>query len=79
MIDVDNLDLEGACPRCGFVYQFTLKQVWLRDVVICRGCKCNLQLDDHLNTARKARTAIRQAFGELEKSLNSLRTIRLRL
>ena len=27
----------------------------LRDVVICRGCKANIQLDDGMNSVRRAR------------------------
>lgn len=80
MIDLDVIELELTCPRCGFVNDFKFRQARLRDVIICRGCHGNIQLDDQLNTCRKARTAVRRAMQELQESLKSLTgTIRIRI
>jgi hypothetical protein len=47
-------------------------------VVICRGCKSNIQLDDHMNECRKARQSLRRALQRLESSLKEL-TVNIRL
>jgi len=72
MLDLDSLGLDTICPRCGFWNDFTVRQVRLRDAIICRGCHSNIQLDDELNTVRKARTALNRAMRELEDSLKSM-------
>lgn len=72
MFDLDSLGLDSICPRCGFWNGFTVRQVRLRDVIICRGCHSSIQLDDQLNTVRKARIALNRAARELEDSLKSM-------
>jgi len=72
MLDLDSLSLDTVCPRCRFWNDFTVRQVRLRDVIICRGCHSNIQLEDELNTVRKARTAVNRAMRELEDSLKSM-------
>ena len=52
--NLDKIEVEVECPRCGFGNPVWLRQARLRDVVICRGCKANIQLDDGMNTVRKA-------------------------
>ena len=65
MTPLDYIEFDIGCPRCRFSNAVYLKQVVARDVVICRGCKANLQLDDYLNEARRAKR-------QIEASLNSL-------
>jgi hypothetical protein len=72
MFDLDSLGIDSICPRCGFWNDFTVRQVRLRDVIICRGYHISMQLDDQLNTVRKARTALNRATRELEDSLKSI-------
>ncbi len=72
MINIDNETIEFPCPRCGFYNAIVFKQARLRDVIICRGCKSNIQLDDQMNECRKAERAIRKAMQELEKTLKNL-------
>lgn len=80
MINLDRFEFEVECPRCGFATKIFYRDARLRDVVICRGCKANIQLDDHMNECRKARRQINAAMQELEGALASLnKTITLRL
>lgn len=72
MINLDNETIESPCPRCGFYNAIFVKQARLRDVVICRGCKSNIQLDDRMNECRKAERSLRKTLQELEKTLNNL-------
>jgi hypothetical protein len=72
-ISLDTFDADIACPTCKFINTFSFKQARLRDVIICRGCKANIQLDDRMNECRKAERDIRRAFGELTRSLGSLK------
>ena len=72
MINLDNESIEFPCPRCGFYNAIFFRQARLRDVVICRGCKSNIQLDDRMNECLKAERAFRKAMQELEKTLRNL-------
>ena len=42
--------------------------------MICRGCKANIQLDDHMNQCRKARKQFNAAIRELEEAISKLNT-----
>lgn len=72
MIDLDSHEIEFQCPRCNFYNKIWLKQARLRDVVICRGCKSNIRLDDQMNETRKAIRSIRRAMNELEETLKGM-------
>jgi hypothetical protein len=78
MFDLDPLEIEFACPSCGFYNNARLKQVRLNDVLICRGCKGNLQLVDQMGQMDKARRQTRRAVGELEEALSRLGHITLK-
>lgn len=72
MIDLDSLEFDIQCPQCSFFNRIFYRDARLRDVIICRGCKSNIQLDDHMNECRKARKSVAAAFAELQSSLSSL-------
>jgi len=72
VIDIGKHTFEVPCPRCSFYNPFYFHQAVVRDVIICRGCKGNIQLDDHMNECQKAHRAIRRAFRELEQEINKL-------
>jgi len=72
MINIDNETIEFPCPHCGFYNAIFFKQARLRDVIICRGCKSNIQLDDQMNECRKVQRAFRRAMQELGKTLKNL-------
>lgn len=78
----DNMNLgwhkiEIQCPGCGFYNEVFLKQVRHRDIIICRGCKANIHLDDQMNECRKAIRSINQAIRQLEDLQNTTLTIQL--
>lgn len=81
MIDLDRFNFEVECPKCSFATRILYRDARLRDVVICRGCKANIQLDDHMNECRKARRQVRAAMQELEVTIAKLNntTVTLRL
>jgi len=72
MINIDKIPIEFSCPHCGFYNVIFFKQARLRDVIICRGCKYNIQLDDQMNECRKAKRRITDAMKEMNKALNDL-------
>lgn len=78
MFNLDKHAIDFPCPHCGFYNSIFFIQAQLRDVVICRGCKSNIQLDDHMNECRKARQSLRRALQRLESSLKEL-TVNIRL
>lgn len=71
-MDIDKFDIEVDCPGCGFANQIRLGQARLRDVVICRGCKANIQLDDGMNTVRKARQSIRSSLRQFQDTIDRI-------
>lgn len=79
MIDLDRMPLDVPCPNCKFDNRIFYRQARLRDVTICRGCKANISLDDHMNQCRKARQEVNRAIQELQQTLASLsKTITIR-
>lgn len=77
---IDNVEIDIPCPKCGFFNPIWFRQARLRDVIICRGCKVNIQLDDQMNECRKAERSVRQAFADLQRTFESISrkmTIRL--
>jgi hypothetical protein len=68
-INLDKFEVEVDCPRCNFTNPIWLRQARLRDVVICRGCKANIQLDDSMNSVRKAYRSIRRAMDDLQETV----------
>jgi len=71
VIDLDRVSLDIPCPQCRFENDIIYRQARLRDVLICRGCKANIRLDDHMNQCRKARQEVSRAIQELEQTLAS--------
>ena len=72
LIDIDKFTVDFECPKCGFYNPIFLKQARLRDVIICRGCKANIQLDDQMNECRKATRQVKRSLKKLEDSLGDL-------
>lgn len=72
-MDLDNIKIEVQCPRCNFYNYFFIKQARLRDVIICRGCKSNIHLDDQMNEVRKIVRKFRRQMRELMDSLQDFK------
>lgn len=64
---LDHADLEAPCPRCGFYNRFSFRQARLQDVIICRGCKCNIRLEDHMSQCRQAARKVEESVRELSR------------
>jgi len=69
-MNLDAAGLELECPRCGFVNDFTFGQARLRDVIICRGCKGNIHLDDADGSVQQAKLSIEAAVERLRQALS---------
>jgi len=69
MINLDKLKIEVKCPRCGFYNKIFLRQVRIRSIIICRGCKGNIQIEDYMNEYRKTKRNIAKSVRELEDIL----------
>ena len=76
---IDHVEIDVPCPVCDFTNPASIQQIRTRDVLICRGCKTNVQLDDHMNQARVAERKLRKAMDELLNTLGGLGTIRIEL
>jgi hypothetical protein len=71
MLNLDRHRIEIECPRCRFPARVFLRQVRLCDVVVCGGCKGNIQLIDHMATFRKANRRIMAAMDSLTSALRA--------
>ena len=71
MFDLDCAIIPIECRKCNFLNSVTVRQVRLNDVVICRGCKSNMQLLDYMGTASNAREAIRSSLNIYDRVLIS--------
>lgn len=76
---IDPIEIEVVCPVCNFVVPVTLRQARVRDLVICRGCKGNIQLEDHMNQVKKAERDIRRAMGDLSETLEGFGMLTLEI
>lgn len=72
MFSLDNHTFEMQCPNCNFYNPFYFKQAVLRDIIICRGCKYNIRLDDQMNECKKTKKSIKCAIQKLEDSLGDI-------
>lgn len=79
MINLDNHEIELTCPSCEFYCYVTLKQVRLKDPVICRGCRATINFDDHMNTTRKTLRSINRAMRDLEETLRNFGNVTTKL
>jgi hypothetical protein len=71
-MNLDTFEVNVDCPRCQFSNPIWLKQARLRDVIICRGCKSNIQLDDSMNTVRKGVRSVNCALNRLRHQIQSI-------
>lgn len=69
-MNIDGEQIEISCPKCRFLNYPTIKQIRLRDALICRGCKSKINFDDHMNSVRKVQRQLLRAFADLERSLS---------
>jgi hypothetical protein len=70
MFDLDCAIIPIECRKCNFLNSVTVRQVRLNDVVICRGCKSNIQLVDYMGTVSNAGEAIESSLTNLVASLS---------
>lgn len=77
-MELSGYSFDFRCPRCGFYNPATLRQVRIRAVVICRGCKSNVHLNDRMNECRMAFRKVQALVRQLDESLGRL-NIEIRL
>ncbi len=70
MTNLDNRTIEFPCPRCGFNNTILFKQARLQKVIICQGCKSNIQLNDEMNTCQKVEQELEKNLKNLNKKIN---------
>ena len=70
MINLDDQSIEFPCLHCGFYNTILYKQARLKDVIICPGCKSNIQLNDEMNTCQKVEQELEKNLKNLNKKIN---------
>lgn len=69
---LDKVEFDFQCPICSFYNSALVEQARLRDMIICRGCKSNIQLDDHMNECRLAVRRLNKILNDFGESLKNL-------
>jgi transcription elongation factor Elf1 len=71
-LNLDNVELEFQCPKCGFSNRVTLKQVRLGEIIICSGCHESIKLVDKDASTQRAVNDIEKSFEGLEKTIEEI-------
>lgn len=71
-LDLDNIEIEFKCPKCGFINKVRLKQVRLGEVIICSGCHENIRLVDKDASTQRAIEGIEKSFKDLERTIEKI-------
>lgn len=79
MLKLDNHRVDISCPRCKFLNKVSLKQVRIGDIVICRGCKINIRLEDHRRSTHKANRELQRAMNAMFDELSKIGKITIKL
>ena len=69
--------IDFECPNCRFTAEVTLKEMWLEEKLICRGCKYYVQLSDKEGDVEKSVREINKSLSQLTKTLSKTITIKL--
>ena len=63
----DNSSLTLACPKCGHIFQESIRELKLKDAIVCRRCTRAYPFDQ--TQFRVALEEARTAFQELKECL----------
>ena len=66
LINLNNFKIEIPCPKCGFYITFFFKQACNNEIIICGGCKSNVQLFDHMDECKNARKIFNRSMKKLK-------------
>jgi hypothetical protein len=61
--DIDRRWIDIDCPTCRLATPASLGDVRLGNVIICRGCKLNIRLIDHIGEYHRMRRKLEQTLG----------------
>lgn len=78
MINLDKFSIKIDCPNCGFFNPVTIKEIRLRDAIICRGCKSTINFDDSMNETRKTVREINRQLNEIMEQLGKMSKITIK-
>lgn len=67
--DLDRHWIDVDCPHCRLATPASLRDVRLGNVIICRGCKANVRLVDHLGEYHRVRRKLERAFRQMITAL----------
>lgn len=64
--DLDRHWIDIDCPRCRLSTPASLRDVRLGATIICRGCKANIRLIDHIGEYHRIRRRLERTFRGFE-------------
>jgi len=68
-VNADRFRVRFNCPGCEFSNSASFRAVRLRQTMICCGCKTDIQLEDHMNSVRRAVRRMRRMMARLQDTL----------
>jgi hypothetical protein len=75
-IDLDNVEIDLNCPKCGFANKATLQDVRVQATIICRGCKVDIKLVDKNASLVTAQKSIDEGINDLSKAFKKIGKIK---
>ena len=79
MINLDKLETDINCPECDFYNTISFKDIRLKNVIICRGCKLNMQLDDYMNSFKIQLRKIQSELDEINNIISDINNTTINL
>jgi len=71
-LGLDRISMDATCPRCQLQTPFFLRDVRLGRVLVCRGCRVNIALNDYLGGYERTRKRLTRSMDDLVKTLSRL-------
>lgn len=72
MFDITRQKIGFTCENCDFENYVTLAQARSNTVIICRGCKTNIQLIDQLSSVRKSIKSVNRSITSLMEEFDKI-------
>ncbi len=71
-MDISNQKIEFECPNCHSKVPITLGQAEKEEIVVCPGCKKNIQLRDKDGSVSQSRHDIEKGIKDLQEEIKKI-------
>lgn len=71
-MDISNKKIEFECPNCHSKVSITLEQAEKEEIVVCPGCKKNIQLSDKDGSVKQSKHDIEKGIKDLQEEIKKI-------